>query len=56
MTMFSMKPKFDLAEFLAESAPKKNPTPKTLPRKKSSKASPSQGAQRESRKQTDMQE
>lgn len=56
MTMFSMKPKFDLAEFLADSAPKKTPPPKTFPRKKSSKASTSQGAEREPRKQTGMQE
>ena len=56
MTMFSMKPKFNLAEFLAESAPKKKRGSKALPRTKSSKASISLGTKRSSRQETGLQD
>ena len=56
MTMFSMKPKFDLSEFLAQWAPKKKTEPKKSQKKKTSPAGSSQSSRRVSRQETDTQD
>jgi hypothetical protein len=57
MTMFPMKPKFNLAEFLAESKPKTSGKPKNLQTKKNSKINSSaseRGALQKKKKSTQV--